>query len=138
MWWIVLIVIAVVAIGLAAGMMVDGKSRNEAANLTFASLSFSNLKDGIYTGAFEGTKSHLRDTQVQVAVEKGMISGIKIVKGAIDKNGEPVKLTKGQGVDELFARAIAARSFDVDVISGATITSKTHLKALEQALLQAQ
>ncbi|HPN90458.1 MAG TPA: FMN-binding protein [Bacilli bacterium] len=31
-----------------------------------------------------------------------------------------------------------AQSFDVDVISGATVTSKAHLKALELALKKAR
>jgi len=37
----------------------------------------------------------------------------------------------------LFQTAIEAKTLDVDVISGATVTSKTHLKAFENALKQA-
>jgi uncharacterized protein with FMN-binding domain len=38
----------------------------------------------------------------------------------------------------LYGSVIEAQSLRVDAISGATLTSKAHLKAVEAALLQAQ
>jgi uncharacterized protein with FMN-binding domain len=38
----------------------------------------------------------------------------------------------------LFRHVIESQSLQVDVISGATLTSKAHLKALENALEQAE
>lgn len=47
-------------------------------------------------------------------------------------------LKGGLGIDDLFNKAIQSETLGVDVISGATVTSKSHLKALEDALMQAQ
>jgi len=56
----------------------------------------------------------------------------------VDKEGKPAKLTGGQSIADLFGDAIKSQTLQVDVISGATLTYKTHLKALENALEQAQ
>jgi uncharacterized protein with FMN-binding domain len=56
----------------------------------------------------------------------------------VDKEGKPVKLAGGQSIADLFGNAIKAQTLDVDVISGATLTCKAHIKALENALEQAQ
>ncbi len=91
----------------------------------------------MYIGQWKGSTSHLRDTQIEVKVSGGEVESFKILKGAAAKNGQPVKLSKGRTIDDLFKAAIEARSLGVDVISGATVTSKTHLKAFEDALKQA-
>lgn len=59
-------------------------------------------------------------------------------KKTLCTNGNPVKMGKDQTMSEVFQNALQSQSLDVEVISGATITTKTHLKALEQALVQAQ
>lgn len=71
-------------------------------------------------------------------ISEGEISDVKILKGTVDKEGKPVKLTGGRSIDDLFSNAIKSQTLQVDVISGATLTSKTHLKALENALEQAE
>lgn len=81
---------------------------------------------------------HLRDTRVELTVSKGIMSNVKILKGSIDKKGEPVKLKGGHSIEELLNNAVTEQTLEVDVISGATVTSKSHLKALENALEQAQ
>ncbi len=63
---------------------------------------------------------------------------IVILKGAINKDGKPVALRSGRTIDDLFHDAIQEQTLQVDVISGATLSSKTHLKALENALIKAQ
>ncbi|MDX9809144.1 MAG: FMN-binding protein [Sphaerochaetaceae bacterium] len=139
MWWVVLlIIVAVIAAGLAVGVLLDAPGRKEALDLTFSAIDFKNLKDGTYTGEYQGTKSHMRDTKVEISVSAGNVSDIKILKGAVDTNGKAVKMGKDQTISEVFQNVLQSQSLDVDVISGATITTKTHLKALEQALVQAQ
>ncbi len=73
-----------------------------------------------------------------MVVEKGNVKTITILKGAITPEGTLVKIRNGQSIEDLYQKVLDQKRLDVDVISGATITSKTHLKALEQALLQAQ
>lgn len=54
------------------------------------------------------------------------------------KDGTPAVIKGGLSIDNLFDNAVKSQTLQVDVISGATITSKAHLKALENALEQAQ
>lgn len=101
-------------------------------------MDFKKLNDGVYLGEYIGTKNHSRDTKVQAIISGDKISDIEILKGALDKEGKPSELTGGLSIGDLFDNVIKSQSLQVDVISGATLTSKTHLKALENALEQAQ
>lgn len=70
-------------------------------------------------------------------VASGKVAAVKVLEGALAKGDKPVDLRGGQTIDALFNRVIDQQSLKVDVISGATITSKVHLKAVENALEQA-
>jgi uncharacterized protein with FMN-binding domain len=134
----VLIIIGVVVVGLTVGILWSLPGMREIEGMKIESIDFKEFKNGVYTGEYIGSKDHLRDTELQVSIEEGKISDIKVIKGALDKNGQPVKLTGGKTVEDLFDRVLNSQSLQVDVISGATLTSKTHLKALEDALKKAQ
>lgn len=134
MW--ILIVLGVLVVGMGVGILVMEPGRREAMNLTFADLDFSSLKDGVYTGAYKGTKDSLRNCKVEVTVTSGKVSAVKVLEGALAKD-QTMEIRGGQSIDVLFKRVIDAQSLKVDVISGATITSKVHLKAVENALAQA-
>ncbi|MHC1785805.1 MAG: FMN-binding protein [Christensenellales bacterium] len=71
-----------------------------------------------------------------MTVASGKVTAVKVLEGALAKQ-PPVEIRGGQTIDALFKRVIDAQSLKVDVISGATITSKIHLKAVEEALLLA-
>ena len=136
--WIVLGIVLVLVVAITALLLLDAPGRREIAQLSFSSIDFSNLHDGTYVGNFKGEKSHLRDTQVEVVVSEGIVSDTKIIKGAIDKNGEPTILKNNRSMLQILDAVAQAKTLEVDVISGATITSKSHLKAMEDALIQAQ
>ncbi|HQH32596.1 MAG TPA: FMN-binding protein [Petrotogaceae bacterium] len=132
------VIIGVVAVGLTSGILWSLPGMREIEGMKIESIDSNRFKDGVYTGKYIGSKDHLRDTELQVSIDEGKISDIKVIKGALDKNGQPVKLTGGKTVEDLFDRVLSSQSLQVDVISGATLTSKTHLKALEDALKKAQ
>ena len=136
--WIVILIVVIIAAGILAGLLADAPGRREIAGLTFSEVDFENLRNGKFVGEYKGTKSHLRDTKVEVMVSGGDISDIKIIKGAVDKEGKPSKLAGDKSISDLFEKVIESQTLQVDVISGATLTSKTHLKALENAMQQAQ
>jgi uncharacterized protein with FMN-binding domain len=136
-WIIITLIFAFVAIGAFIAMSIDAPGRKEIQQLSFSG-EFSKLNDGTYIGEYIGTKSHLRDTKVEVRISGGEISEIKILKGAVDKEGKPANLSKGKSVQNIFDDVKAKRTLQVDVISGATVTSKAHLKALENAIEQAR
>ena len=75
---------------------------------------------------------------VEVEIVDGSISDIRILKGAVDDTGAAQEIGSGKTAADLFDAVVAQRTLQVDTISGATLTCNAHLKALEQALLQAQ
>lgn len=129
-----LIIFGLIVTVLAGGFLIDAPGRREAADLVIDPVDFSRFRDGAYTGEFIGVKSHMRDTKVEVTISGGNISDITILKGALDKDGKPAQMNGGKTMDDLFGQVVKTKSLQVDVISGATLTSKTHLKALENAL----
>lgn len=136
--WILIIIIAIIALVSTVAILADAPSRREIQNLAIGSVDFNKLQDGTYIGEYNGTKSNIRDTQLEVTISGGKITNIKILKGAIDKNGLASKLAGGLSVKDLFDNVEKSKSLDVDTISGATLTAKTHLKALENALKKAE
>lgn len=138
MWIIILIILGVLGVVCVGGILATGPGRREIKELTFTNVNFNKLRDGTYLGEYIGIKDHFRDTKVQVIISSGKISDIKILKGAIDKDGKPAELTGGLSMNDLFDNVKKSQSFEVDTISGATLSSKTHLKALEDALKQAE
>ena len=72
-----------------------------------------------------------RANECQVTVSSGKVTDIQLAASK-DPGG---KNTQHQ---ELYDRVIQAQSLQVDTISGATLTSKAYLQAVENALIQAQ
>ncbi|MDF2922302.1 MAG: FMN-binding domain protein [Paenibacillaceae bacterium] len=138
MWIGIAITAGIIAAVSAGGILFTEQGRREVRELKIAAMDFKKLRDGTYVGEYKGIKDHSRDTQIEATVSGGKLSGIKIKKGALDKTGNPAKLTGGLSIDDLFDKVIESQSLQVDVISGATLTSKAHLKGLENALEQAQ
>ena len=137
-WIVLLAILGVIVVGGGAAILATAPGRKEIMDLTIANLDFKTLRDGAYVGEYKGTKDSMRNTKVQVTVDSGKVSDIKLLEGPSYKDGQPVKLTGGQTIDDLSQRVIDAQSLQVDVISGATLNSKTHLKAVENALVQAE
>ena len=61
-----------------------------------------------------------------------------MTEGALAGDKQTTKIRKGLTINNLFDEVIKSQSLQVDVISGATLTSKAHLKAVENALEQAE
>lgn len=135
---ILLIVVGVAIFGTLIAFLADAPERQELQALTIGNVDFTRLRDGIYAGEYAGTKGSSRNATVQVTVSDAKITKIIVLKGALDSNGKPVKLTGEMTINDLFQKVLETESLQVDTISGATLTSKAHLKALEFALKQAQ
>lgn len=129
-----LVIIGLATIGSGIAFMVDRPLRQELKNLVIENIDFTKVKDGTYIGNYKGIKGSSRNATVKVNISSGEISEIKIIKGAIDKNGKPLEIANGLTINNLFQKVIERKSLQVDVVSGATLTSKAHLKALENAL----
>ncbi|MHB8070875.1 MAG: FMN-binding protein [Candidatus Cryosericum sp.] len=130
-WIVALIVVAVLGVGGAIGWSFLAKEHSEARSLPLNAVDFSSLNDGIFVGEYEGGMYKWRANKAQVTVSSGKVSDIKLLSSS-----DPGRANTQQ--DLLYARVIKEQSLQVDVISGATLTSKGYLQGVENALKQAQ
>ncbi len=84
---------------------------------------------GIYLGAAEGYHSTIN---VQVTVNKKQITHIKVLEH------EETPIIADAVISTIPKKVIKKNSTDIDTVSGATYTSKTLLKAIENALESAK
>jgi uncharacterized protein with FMN-binding domain len=126
---VVLIVVGVIGGVLLGGLAFTEGERREGRNLPIAVVDFGAIPDGTYRGKYGGGKYKMRANEVRVTVSSGRVSEIELVKSA----NKPVP----EITEPLFGRVIQAQSLQVDTISGATITSKSFLKSVENALIDA-
>ncbi len=81
------------------------------------------LPDGKYHGEY--TASKLLGARVEITVQDGRIQEIKLLEHT---NG------RGKSAETLPEQVVREQSLDIDLVSGATMSSKTILKAIESAL----
>jgi uncharacterized protein with FMN-binding domain len=133
-WTVLLVILGVIVAGSGITMLAFEPGRREASNLTIGNVDFKKLRDGVYEGEYKGTKDHFRDAKVMVTVDSGAVTEIEVTGGALSGEKQTSEVRNGQSIDDLLNRVIDSQSLQVDVISGATISSKVHLKAVENAL----
>jgi uncharacterized protein with FMN-binding domain len=83
------------------------------------------IADGVYRGNYDMASTPVKAT-VDVAVQNHRITGINI----LEHSRSPI----GKKAERIIDTIIERQSLDVDTISGATASSKTILKAVENAL----
>jgi uncharacterized protein with FMN-binding domain len=97
---------------------------SEGANVALSGVDLSGVPDGNYTGVYESGRW---SNTVVVYVQGHRITAIDIEKdvfAAFIKNCS----------NETFRRVLEAQNTTVDAVSGATVTSKAYLKAIEDAV----
>jgi uncharacterized protein with FMN-binding domain len=92
----------------------------------------SGYADGVYLGTSEYTE--WGDVQVQVTISDGGIVDIAAVEYPTGRKSSSIN---GQAVPMLAAEAVALQTADLDIVSGATYTSRTYADSLQAALDQA-
>ncbi len=104
------------------GMMTYMKMRLK--QITVSDVDFSKVEDGVYSGSY---KLFPVEAEVKVTVKNHEITQIDLVKH-----------TTGQGAlaEVIPDKVVKAQNLKVDVVSGATQSSKAILKAIEAALNQ--
>ncbi len=127
-WIIAFIVVAGLGIAGGIGWSKLSKEHDEARSLPLDGVDFSKLKDGTYHGVYEGGMYKWRANACDVTVTDGKVTDIKLADSE-DPGGENTDYAM------LYERVIEAQSLQVDTISGATLTSKAYLQAVENALL---
>jgi uncharacterized protein with FMN-binding domain len=102
------------------------KAQKAVRDIQFEDINLSLASDGEYGGEF-GEGSHTYAVMV-------IISGQRIIDIEVVKNRDGEHARRAEGVIDL---VLEAQSVNVDVITGATTTSKSILKAIEDALQKA-
>jgi uncharacterized protein with FMN-binding domain len=88
--------------------------------------------DGTYTGDSVGTSRGA--VQVKVVVESGALTDVQFLAYPTGHESDGIN---SQATPILVQEAIEAQSADVDVVSGATMTSEAFMESLDSALSQA-
>lgn len=96
--------------------------KSETLNLTINNINLSFISDGIYIGQYVKGRFNYK---VEVIIKNNSIESIKIL------NQKSSYLNTNEII---IKRVLEKQSLNVDVVSGATATSKGILKAIENAL----
>ena len=110
---------AVIIVMLAGGLFAVTRGLSEMQKLVINDVNPVELSDGVYSGEFS---RYRWSNTVKVTIDGGRITDIQ------PDSGETLQ-------QELSERIIAGQSLLVDINTGATVSSKAFLKAVEEALL---
>ena len=119
---------AILAVGiLVAIMIVSGgtvlwRGLGALDAIEVANVDLRQVKDGVYVGE---CSTPLVSAVVQVIVQDGKISAVEVLHHS---NG------RGKAAESIVDAVVERQSLNVDAISGATMSSKVILKAIENAL----
>lgn len=120
---------ALVVLALAAGGMFF-KMTNDAkaalAALPYESVDMNRVSDGVYQGESD---AGLVYAKVEVRVQNHRIGGVKILE---HRNG------RGGAAEAIADAMVAGNRYDVDTVSGATLSSQTIKSAVSLALKQGE
>jgi uncharacterized protein with FMN-binding domain len=109
-------------LSLSLALSLAGCFADDIKKLIVADISPSAVKDGTYEGAQINTPI---TAKVEVVVKDGAITAIRV----LDHVYGP-----GHGAEAIVDRVIEVQSLKVDSVSGASLSSKVMLKAIEAAL----
>lgn len=120
---IVFIILAILLLSAATMMFVFNNGMEEAKAIQVSSIDLSKVEDGDYIGSFDLTRW---SNEIQVTVKDHKIIALEVLDDVMFKMDEITK--------SLFDRVMQNQSLDVDIETGATVTSHAYLKAIENAL----
>jgi uncharacterized protein with FMN-binding domain len=121
----ILVVIIGIVITIIAIKSNIQKKLDNLADMAISNVDLSKIDDGVYTGSY---KVFPVAAEVKVTVNDHMIKQIDLVK---HENGQ------GTPAEIIPSKVVEAQSLEVDIVSGATYSSKVILKAIEDALINA-
>jgi uncharacterized protein with FMN-binding domain len=121
---LIIIVSLFIVIGIAGKLIIDKIERDMEAVMLIEieDVDLSTISDGVYLGSY---KSVPIEVHVKVTITNHIITDIEITKHVTGQ---------GQGAEIIIDDVINEQSLDVDLISGATYSSKIILLAIKDAL----
>lgn len=121
-----MIVIAIVLFA-AAGLFLITRGLKEGQRVVVQEVNLAILQDGKYHGTYNKGRWL---SEVDVMIKDHKMTHIQLLSEPMLHPGSP-DFSK-----ELFKRVIEKQTPNVEVISGATVTSKAYLKSIENALVK--
>jgi uncharacterized protein with FMN-binding domain len=123
---IALTILAVIVIAvIGAKSFIEASMHKKLRDTTISDVDLLRVADGTYTGSYEIFPVI---AEVKVTVKNHRMAGIELVK---HRTGQ------GAAAEVLPGKVVATQTLKVDAISGATLSSKVILKAIETALTSA-
>lgn len=107
----------------AGGVFYLNNGLESGRNVVLSGLDMSDIHDGVYHGTY---KSGRWSNTVAVTVINKRITNIEII--------DDVTFAEPEISGLLFSKVIEAQDTDVDIVSGATVTSLAYLKSIENAI----
>ena len=95
--------------------------------------SIKKLQDGTFTGQL--VDAYYGNVQVEATIKSGQISEVRFLDYPSDRTTS--ERINSQAIPLLIQEAIQSQSYQVDIVSGATQTSKAFIESLKSALAQA-
>lgn len=118
----------------ALSMSADGSTTSNTTTGNANTSTGTTYKDGTYTGTSEN--AYYGNVQVSATVSGGKLVSVDFLSYADDSpNSQSIN---SQAMPILKQEAIKAQSANVDVVSGATLTSQAFAQSLQSALQQAK
>lgn len=105
-----------------AGYYLNKDYQNNVQNLTITNVNPNTVQDGVYRGFAELTYVGV---QTEVVVSNGVILDVTLLQHR-QKRGEPAEV--------LIDQVVEGQTLELDIVSGATASSKLILKSIENAL----
>lgn len=122
---IILSILGVLVLVGAGGIFYITNGLEAGENLAINPVNLTKIEDGTYAGVY---KAGRWTNEVAVSVADHQISNIDVVK--------TVTMESPEMTSTIINSVIEKQNTTVDTVSGATVTSKAYLKAIENALSQ--
>lgn len=120
---IFLSVIGIIILLIAGGAFYITRGLDSGRKLEINEVNLTQVNDGAYEGIY---KAGRWTNELNVLVKDHKITDIKVIKDVSFSNPEQAK--------QVFNEVIEKQSTKVDVVSGASVTTKAYLKSIENAL----
>jgi uncharacterized protein with FMN-binding domain len=127
--WLIGVLVALGVLALAAGGMylkMSSDAKAALAALPYESIDMNRVSDGVFLGESD---AGLVRVKVEVAVKDHKMEAVKILE---HQNG------RGGAAEAIVEKMVAQNRYDVDAVSGATLSSQTIKSAVSLALKQGQ
>lgn len=119
-----LIVVGIIIVILVVGLLFVMVKDRELRKVVISEVDLSRVPDGVYTGSF---KSWRMTNEVEVTIKDHKIVAIRNVNQMPDARSQNI-------VDKATEAILAKQSVKIDVISGASLNTRSFQKAVENAL----